>query len=201
MEKKYYPLTGLEEIRIADVTADDAAAYTAGTPEYFAPGQKADWASEQASEDVYADNQLQDTFYGSKKEKIIFQITGISEEKDAEIRGIYHDSTVGRTYSSGNESPPDKAMGIKMNKGKDGYVYIWFLKGTITGGNIVAETKKDGVTVSTREYTFNGKVTTHKFDYDNKEQGCAWSKGDTTTTNFDGSTWFNAVQTPPEIAA
>ena len=201
MDRQYYPIVGVENIYIAKNVVDSESGYSAGTPAKFAPGQKVDWATEQGSEALYADNLLKEMFFGTKKESAVFTITGLSEKEDAELRGIYHDEASGRSYSTGDEEPPHVAVGFKINKGKSDYVYVWFLKGTLSGGNVVAETKKDNVTISTREYTFNGLITDKKWTIDEEPKGLCWVKGDTSTEAFDGSSWFNQVQTPDTVSA
>lgn len=201
MDGEYYPLTGLESIYIASVDVDTSAAYTAGTPEEFAPGQDAEWMTEQGEEPLYAKNVLQDIFYGTKKESVRLVITGISPEKDAEIRGIYYDESTGRVYSTGDEYPPYYALGIMMNKGKADAAYVWFPKGTFTGGNMVTTTRKDGVTLNGREYTFNALVTDHKFTVNSESKGVSWVSGDTTDDAFSETGWFSAVQTPDTASA
>ncbi len=196
MERTYYPLTGIEEIYIAEDINDTRTSYSAGTPIYFAPTQTGEWTEEQSSEDIYGDNQLQDTFYGTKKSGLKITLTGVSTEMDAKIRGIYYDSTTGRAYSTGDEDPPYRAIGMKMNKGRGDYTYVWFPKGTFKGGTVKAQTKEDKVTLSTIEYEFSAVSTDCKFVLGDKTKGISWVKGDTTAAAFSGTNWFAQVQTP-----
>ena len=201
MEREYYPITGVEELYIAEDVVDTSAGYSAGTPEEFAPAEKIDWTSEQPSEPIYAKNKKLDVIYGTRKESVKFLATGVSEEKDARLRGIYNNPVNGVTYSTGDEEPPHCAVGFKINKGKGDYVFVWMLKGALSGGNIIAETKKDGVSIQTREYTFDGLITEHKWTVDGEEKGLSWSKGDTTSASFDGAGWFAQVHTPDVVSA
>ena len=201
MEKKYYPITGVKGVSVAKNVVDSAEGYSAGVPSALLFAQNVNWATEQPAEDLFGNDRRLDRFYGSKKETITFQLTGLSAEEDAEFRGIYMKPSSGRSYGTGDEEPPYTALGIKIKKGKDDYVYLWFLKGLITGGDIVAETKKDGVTLNTREYTYESLVTDKTWEINGEQKGVSYVKGDTTTSAFNPDGWFSQVQTPDTESA
>jgi phi13 family phage major tail protein len=193
---EFAPLTGLESVYIAGSISDTVSAYSAGTPKEFAPAENFDWAAEQAKQDLYLNNVLADQYYGLKKDVVRIRITDVSQEVDAEIRGIYRDPATGRMYSTGKEEPGLMALGAKINKGHGDYVYIWFPKGRFSGGNIIGTTKKGDVTINIREYVFEALVTAYQFTVNGETRGISWSKGDTSDDAFTETGWFSAVQTP-----
>jgi phi13 family phage major tail protein len=196
MESTYYPLTGIEEVYIAEGITDTSATYSAGTPEQFSPAESGEWTEDQNAKDAFYNNQHQDVFFGVKKTSIKLVVSGVSDAKDASIRGIYHNESTGRTTSTGNEEPPDCAFGMKMNKGKSDYVYVWFPKVRFSGGTIKAQTKTNDVTLNTIEYTITVLSTTHLFTVNGESKGITYHKGDTTTAAFDATSWWSQVQTP-----
>jgi len=201
VDKTFFPITGIEALFIAEDVQDSAASYQAGAPAEFAPAESGEWGEEQGSKELYYNNVLQDIYYGIKKSTITVKISGISAEKDAAIRGVYYDATTGRAISTGNEEPPYCALGMKINKGRGDYIFIWFPKGKFSGGKITAETKTGDVSVQTLEYTFSALATDKQFTVGGKTAGVTWVKGDTTDSTFDGSAWFSEVQVPDEPAA
>jgi phi13 family phage major tail protein len=201
MESTFYPITGIESIYIAGDIVDTAESYSAGTPEYFAPAANAEWAEEQSSKDAFYDNVKQDVFYGAALSSLVIRVSGISAQKDAEIRGKNYSAANGRVIGSGNSEPPLRAVGLKINKGSGNYVYIWFPKGRISGGKIIASTKTNDVTVNDVEYTFAALETAKQWTVNSITRGITWYKGDTTDAAFDGSSWFSQVQTPDTTSA
>jgi methionine-rich copper-binding protein CopC len=125
---------------------------------------------------------------------------------DAKLRGKHVIAASGRIAGSGNTTPPLCALGLKINKG-DGFIYLWFLKGRFSGGNVVAQTKAENATINMREYTFTAMETEKKFSYTDsisgavKSTGLTWFKGDTTQAGFDPTGWFTQVQTPDTTGA
>lgn len=201
MDKTFYPITGIEAVFIAESVQDSAEEYTAGIPAEFAPAESGEWGEEQGSKELYYNNALQDIFYGVKKSTITVKISGISAKKDASIRGVYYDPVTARAISTGNEEPPYCALGMKINKGRGDYIYIWFPKGKFSGGKVTAETKTGDVSVQTLEYTFTALATEKKFNVNSKTEGITWIKGDTTDVAFDAATWFSQVQVPADLPA
>lgn len=198
MDKTFFPITGIEGLYIAEDVQDSADTYTAGTPEEFAPAESGEWGEEQGSKELYYNNVLQDIYYGIKKSTITVKISGIPAKKDASIRGVYYDEASGRAISTGNEEPPYCALGMKINKGKGDYIYIWFPKGKFSGGKVTAETKTGDVSVQTLEYTFTALATEKQFMINGNNAGITWIKGDTTDETFDAKDWFSEVQVPAD---
>lgn len=201
MDKTFFPITGIEALYIAENVQDTAAGYTSGTPEEFAPAESGEWGEEQGSKELYFNNVLQDIYYGIKKSTITVKISGIPASKDASIRGVYFDETTGLAISTGNEEPPHCALGMKINKGRGDYIYIWFPKGKFSGGKVTAETKTGDVSIQTLEYTFTALATEKQFAVNGKQAGITWIKGDTTDEAFEADTWFSKVQVPTDPPA
>lgn len=63
---EYKSVIGLDQIYFALVTADTAAAYTAGTPAVLAPAAEISMKPVSSQETQYADNQAYDVFASGK---------------------------------------------------------------------------------------------------------------------------------------
>ena len=201
MENTFYPITGLKAAYIAENVVDLVSGYSAGTPEYFAPSENAEWTEEQPSTQVFYDNKMQDMFFGTAQSSIVLRISGISAEKDASIRGKQYISASGRVAGTANPEPPLCALGLLINKGHNDFVYLWFPKGRFSGGNIVATTKTNDVTINTIEYTFTALETDKQYSINGENTGITWFKGDTTDNAFSATGWFSEVQTPDTTSA
>lgn len=206
MNAEYYPITGIEGAFIAPVLADTADSYSAGTVIECPPAENANWATTQNSAPFFGNNAKQDELFGVEISAITLRLNGISEELDAKLRGKSYIAASGRVAGTGAAKPPLWALGLKINKGGE-YVYVWFLKGRFSGGNIVAQTVSDNVTVNMREYTFAAFETTHKFEYADeisgttKTTGLTWYKGETADAAFSETGFFDQVQTPDSDGA
>ena len=202
MIAEYYPITGIEDAYIAFDIQDSASAYSAGTPIQTPPAQNANWTSTQESQPIYGFNVKQDEVFGNEENAVVLRLVGISEDLDAKLRGKHIIAATGRIAGHGNPTPPLCALGLKISKASGEYTYVWFLKGRFSGGNIVAETKSQNVTINTREYTFTAFETEKKFTYldDISGQmvttGLVYHKGETAKPSFDPAGWFAQVQTP-----
>lgn len=206
MNAEYYPITGIEGVFIAPVLSDTADTYFAGTVIECPPVENANWTSTQNSAPFFGNNAKQDERFGVDINSVVIRLNGVSEELDAKMRGKSYIAASGRVAGSGNTNPPLWALGLKINKG-DEFVYIWFLKGRFSGGNVVAQTMADNVTINMREYTFAAFETTHKFTYTDaitsqeKTTGLTWFKGETADSAFSETGFFSQVQTPDTTGA
>ena len=207
MVAEYYPITGLKDAYIALGVVDTASAYSAGTPFETPPAENATWTITQASTPFFGFDAKQDDLPGSEISSAVIRLNGISEEMDAKIRGKARIASSGRIAGSGDTTPPLCALGLQIDKAPGEYVYVWFLKGRFSGGNIVAQTSADSKTINMREYTFTAVETTKKFTFtdaisgESKTTGLTWFKGETADDSFSATDWFTQVQTPDTTSA
>lgn len=198
MEKQYGEFVGVEDLHVAKVTADTEAAYTAGTPEYFAPTAEISIANNVNNAPQFYDNVAGFNYVSEGVSSLTLTVSGVPAAKMAEYLGKDYDETTGRVYDDGQPNPPEVALSFSFNKGPDGKRFYQYLKGTLSGGEEVGTSKADGnVTVHTYQLTFTALNTTHKWTIGSVLKSLKRIFADTTDDNFTGAaTWFNAVQVP-----
>ena len=126
--QEYKSAVGLRDIYYALVTQDDASAYAAGTPAYFAPAMTASQAPATNSKTVYADDGPFEVAVNEGETKIDFEVTNIPMEVLAAVLGKVFDAATGRVFDNGG-TPPDVALSFRSLKSNGSYRYYQFLKG------------------------------------------------------------------------
>ena len=189
---------GLKDLYIAAVSADSASAYTAGTPEYFAPVAEASATPAANRETQYADDRAFDVMTSEGETEIQLTVTSLPAEMEAYVTGEVFDGASGRVYDNANPSDaPDFALGFRSKKSNGSYRYYWFLKGRFSKPSEDFETETDTPAPKTTQIVFTAIKTTYQFTLDcNTTDGVKRMWGDTDTTNFSATGWFSAVQTP-----
>jgi len=192
---EYKSRIGLDSLYVAEVTADSATAYTAGTPESFAPAAEASQEPSTSFAIQFADDQPYDVMTGEGETKISLQVTNLPPEMLALITGKEFDSTTGRVYDNSAEAPYF-ALGFRSLKSNGSYRYYWFLKGKFDMPKEAMATKGASPEPKTLELTYTAIFTTYAFDVGSFNDTVKRVFGDDDTTNFDETGWFGAVQTP-----
>lgn len=202
----YSVIDGIESAYVAEVLTDEVSAYSAGAVSEFPPVDSADCTSSQASTPIFGGNSKVDDKFGTELNSIVIRLIGLSERDDAWLRGKSRVAATGNIIGSGSDKPPLRALGLKITKDED-LTCLWFPKGRFSGGNVVAVTKKDNVTVNTREYTFSASETKKKYTFTDeitgasRTKGVSYVKGDTLDPAFDATDFFSQVQTPDTTGA
>jgi phi13 family phage major tail protein len=181
------------------VTEDSAAAYTAGTPVYFAPAMEATIEPTVSTETQYADDAAYDTLVSEGETKLTLNVTNIPIEVLALITGKIFDAASGRLFDNAG-TPPYMALGFRSQKSNGSYRYYWFLKGRFDVPKEAAATKGEAPDPKPQEITFTGINTVHPFDLGDINGTVKRVMGDEDTTNFSGTGWFSQVQTPVVVA-
>lgn len=193
---EYKSRVGLDSLYIALVTADSAAAYTAGTPEYLAPAATASQKVTSSMDTQYADDLPFDVLTSEGPTEIELEVTGIPLEMMAIILGKTFDATTGRLYDYGG-TPPDVALSFRSLKSNGAYRYYQFLKGKFSPPDEETATKGEKAEPKVAKLKFVAIATTYAFEVStgvNKKVKRV--VGDTDTTNFSATSWFSQVQTP-----
>jgi phi13 family phage major tail protein len=198
---EYKSRIGLDNLHIAEVTQDDSSDFVADTPETLAPAAKAAQKPNSSVETQYADDAAFDVAYAEGDSEIELEVTALPTAMLAKIMGRPFDAASGRMYDVPAE-PPFMALSFRSKKSNGSYRYYQFLKGKFAMPEEEAETAADSPNPKTTKLIFKAVHTTHKFDVgEDENKAVKRVVGDEDTTNFDGSTWFNAVQTPDVAAA
>ena len=201
MDQKYGEFVGVDNLYYALISADTAAAYTAGTPEYLAPVAEIAGEPEVANKTTYYENKPANNYVTEGKTELNVTVSNVPAQLAAVLLGKYYDAESGRVYDAGEADPPDIALGFRYNMGKDGYRYYWYLKGTFSGGAEEAATKTNDVNEKTYELTFTAVTTTHQWIIDSVLKSLKRVFADTANAAFDPDGWFEQVQTPDTTSA
>lgn len=192
---EYKSTIGVSDLYVAAISEDSASAYTAGTPEYFAPLAEVGVEPSVNRETQYADDNPYDTFVSEGETVLTLTVTGIPPQMLAAVLGKTFDATTGRVYDTG-ATPPDYALGFKSKKSNGSYRYYWYLKGKFSTPSESFETQGDTPAPQTTEIVFTAVATTYQHDVGatNEEVKRVW--GDDDTDAFSGTGWFSQVQVP-----
>jgi phi13 family phage major tail protein len=202
MERKYDEFVGVDSVYAAIITEDTAAAYVTEAPEFFAPAAEIAGESEVSTLSTYYDNVPANNYVSEGATRLTITFSGVPADKYAKYTGKYYDAATGRVYDSGEPAPPDCALSFRFSKGKNGYRYYQYLKGTFEGGNEEAASKAVGnVDVKTYQMTFVAVTTTHMWEIDGAQKPLKRIFADTTDEGFDATGWFAQVQTPSTVGA
>lgn len=186
---------GLRDLYIALLSQDDASAYAAATPQYFAPAVNASQTPTTNSKTQYADDQAFDVMTAEGETKIDLEVTAIPLEMQALVLGKEYDAATGRMFDNGG-TPPDVALSFRAVKSNGAYVYFQYLKGKFSSPAQETATKTDSPDPKNTKITFTAVKTIYQFDLGDVNDGVKRVVGDEDATDFDGSTWFDAVQVP-----
>lgn len=186
---------GLRDLYIAVITQDDASAYAAATPQYFAPAVTASQAPTSNSKTQYADDGAFDVMTSEGETKIDIEVTAIPLSMLALVLGKEFDAATGRMFDNGG-TPPDLALSFRSIKSNGSYKYFQYLKGKFSAPSEETATKTDSPDPKNTKITFTAVKTIYQFDLGSINDGAKRVVGDEDADDFDGSTWFDAVQVP-----
>lgn len=196
---EYKSVVGLDSLYIAEVTVDTSTAYTADTPEYFAPAAEASVERESAMEIQRADDSDFDILSSKGKIKVSMKVTGVPMEMLAKINGDRFDSASGRIFLTNGE-PPFIALSFRSKKSNGSYVYIQYLKGKFSMPKTAYATLGETPEPKQVELEFNAIDTTYEFDTGDQDEKLKGLMLDEDTTNASSTSFFSQVQTPSVVA-
>lgn len=196
---EYKSVVGVDSVYIAQISADTAAAYTAGTPEYLAPIAEVSLKPKTSVETQYADDQAYDTSYSEAESDLELTITNLPPEMSAKLLGNHFDTATG-TVDEICGTPPYFAVGYRSMKSNGKYRYYWCLKVQFSAPEEGAQTKADKATPKTVKLVGKVLKTIYKFTVGSATDGVKRKWGDADTTNFSATSWFTQVQVPGTTA-
>ncbi len=199
----YGEIINCDNMHSSVVLEDSVEKYEAGKPEYLAPVAEVTHESNTTPNKRYYDGVLRfvDMVDGDGNVKII--VSGVPYSKAAELTGKYYNKDTGELYDAGTpKDTPWRTLSGRMELAGGEYRYFNYLKGKFSLGSEQARTKEDNITVNTTELTFTPAVTIHEFQLDADTVGGVKAvKADTTDEKFTKKdTWFDKIQTPPEVS-
>jgi phi13 family phage major tail protein len=197
---EYKSRIGLDSLYVAEVTADSASAYTAGTPAYLAPAAEASQEPATNAATQYADDQPYDAMSFEGETAINLTVTGIPPQMFATLLGRVFDTVSGRVFDNPSATPPYFALSFRSLKSNGSYRYYQYLKGRFSAPTEETATKGDSPDPKTTKLTYTAIPTVYEFDLGDINAPVKRVFGDEDTDNFSATGWFSQVQTP-SIAA
>ena len=198
---EYKSRIGLDSLYIAEVTQDEAAGYTAGTPQYLAPAAEAGQEPTQNTVTQYADDASFDVMSSEGETAITLTVTNIPLQILALITGRVYDAVNGLLYDDGGVAPYFALM-FRSLKSNGSYRYYAFLKGRFNVPSEAATTKGETPERKAMEIPYSAIKTV--FEWDNSESvtdGVKRIIGDEDAAGFDPTGWFAAVPEPLFVAS
>lgn len=197
---EYLSTVGLDDLYVAEVTQDDADAYVADTPEWFAPAAELKQEPTVNEETQYADDVPYDVMSIAAETKVTVNVTNIPAAMLAKIMGYVFDAASGRVFEDPDAVPPYMALSCRSIKSNGSYRYVQYLKGKFSKPSQEAATKADSPEFKQTEIVYTAIPTVHEFDLGDVNRRVTRVWGDEDTDSFDGSTWYSQVQTPVAAA-
>jgi len=201
MDQKYGEFVGVDNLHAAIIIEDSEENYIAETPEYLAPSAEIAGEAETNNIPTYYDNMPADNYVTEGPTTLTITVSGIPADKAAKYLGKKYDAATGRVLDTGEPNPPYCAISFRFNRGKNGYRYYQYLKGTFSGGSEEAASKSNNIDIRTYQLTFTAVNTTHKWEIDGELKSMKRIFADTSDPAFDPEGWFSQVQTPDVSSA
>jgi len=200
MTEKQYSIVGVDNVYYALVTQDDDDAYAAGTPIKLTQTMELKGTTEIDSQTQWADNAAHDVVDAEGNTNFEVIAPNIGEDVAAILLGEVHDVATGRVFDDADPTQaPYFALGYRFKKRNGSYRYRWYLKCRATKPDEEAQSESDKVNLKTTTLKITAVKTNYKFDVvgdASRMQGVKRVHGDEDLTNFDGASWFSAVQVP-----
>ena len=196
---EYRSVIGLNSLYVAEVTLDDASAYTAGTPAWLAPAAEASAEPSSSFEIQYADDQPYEVMASEGETKIGLKVTGIPLELLASMTGRVWDATTGRMYDNAGVAPYF-ALSFRSRKSNGSYRYYQYLKGRFDMPKDAVATLGEKAEPKVVEMTYTAIRTVYEFDLGDINDSVKRIVGDTDVIAFDETSWFSQVQVPGVVA-
>ncbi|MEN6522841.1 MAG: major tail protein [Anaerolineaceae bacterium] len=193
---EYNSRVGVDQVYVAEVLQDDAAAYSAATPEWLAPAALVSQEPSGSIETQYADDQPYDVSQSEGATKVTLEITGLPPEVQAKLTGSKFDATTGRVYDNAGV-PPFYALGFRSMKSNGKYRYFWFLRGKFNKPKEESATKGEKPEPKSLTLEFTALKTVHPFTVAAGVNDTVKRLfGDEDTDAFSATGWFTQVQVP-----
>lgn len=190
---------GVSDLVYAEVTKDDSTGYTTGPVKPLAGVAEISKATNTSSETHYYDNLPAIVIQSMTSDEITINASAIPLEVLAELKGQTYDAETG-TYIEAEGVQKTWAIGYKTENTKGEEYFVFRLKGSITVGDEVHQTKSDGTDANGQELTFTGISTIYKFQKTGK-QAMAVTVNASLDLIANKAGFFDSVQTPDTIQA
>lgn len=188
---------GCDNLVIAEVTADTAAAFTTGAVTLLAPVAEISKTVETSSETHYYDNVGMITIRAEGTDTVTLTVPVLPLSMLAKITGKSIDPTTGAFIDG---APIEKyfAVGYKLRLTDGSERFVWRMKGTFGFPDETSSTESDSIDTNNQELTFTGVQTIHEFTNGGRCRAVVIDERDELC---DLTTFFDTVQTPDTIGS
>lgn len=191
---------GLDSMHMAQISTDDATAYTAGTPEIIAPAVSAKVAVKSESQVQYADDGVFDSSSSEGESEIDLEFTAIPMQTLAKMLGKTYLDTIGMFVDGDGGGKPDFALSFRALKSNGKYRYYQYLKGTFNMPDDEFATLADKPDPKTVNVKYIASKTIHGFKTKtDRTERVKRVIVDADATGASVTGWFTAVKTPPVV--
>lgn len=186
---------GLDEIYVAEVTADTKEAFTTGTPFKLIPAGEMSVTVDKDSTNYWFDNGVFAIVGREGGTEITISGAGMRPADIAQLTGKTVDTETGAVFDAGSYTEKYWAFGGRKKNIDGTHEYFWFLKGSFAIPDESAKTEGEDTDATGTELTYTAVQTIHAFDGTGKV--CKRVVIDTETTEIAAEAdWFAQVVTP-----
>ena len=199
---EYKSPVGLDKLHVAEVTKDDATAYTAGDPEMLAPAGSAKVSSSVNTSVQYADDGPFDTATGEGETKVDIEVTNVPLAMAAKLTGKTLNATNGMLIHGSGGAAPEFALSFRSKKSNGKYRYIQYLKGTFSLADEEYNTMKETPEPKYVKLNYTALFTVYEFQTAaGKKERVKYTKVDEDVTESAAlaAAWFEQVNVPATV--
>lgn len=194
MANKFTLKRGLEDIYIAEITADDAENYTTGEPQKLIPAGELGITVDNEKTSIYFDNTVFAQIGKEGDSEVTISGAGLRAGMIAYITGKDVDDETGAILDDGMFKERYFALGAKMNNIDGTDELFWFNKGSFGIPDTNAKTKDDSTDANGNELTYTAIKTQHKFTNGKVSKRVVIDTADTQVKT--SQDWYAQVVTP-----
>ncbi len=196
----YEEYQGFDNLYFAEITKDDATAYTAGTPEVLAPAGEISVKTERATDPKYYDNQpfLIVTAEGFDEATLTVPVLPIALV--ARLLGKVVDTVTGALLDTGETQTKYFAIGYRLRFTDGTYRYVWRHKGTFRLDEESAKAQDSSTDTNNHKLIFTGITTKFRFELpDASKKPGKQLVVDARDGKANVTSWFTQVVTPENL--
>lgn len=160
----YEEYQGFDSLFFAEITKDDATAYTAATPAILAPAGEISVKTERASDPKYYDNQPYLIVTAEGFDEAILTVPVLPIALVAKLLGKVVDTATGALLDTGETTTKYFAIGYRLRFTDGTYRYVWRLKGTFRLDEESAKAQDNSTDTNNHKLIFTGITTKYRFD-------------------------------------
>lgn len=186
---------GLDELFVAEVTADTAEAFTTGEPFKLIPAGEMSVSVDKDSTNYWFDNGVFAIVGREGGSEITVSGAGMRPVDIAKLTGKAIDATTGAVFDDGTYTEKYWAFGGRKKNIDGTFEYFWFLKGSFAIPDDSAKTEGEDTDAAGTELTYTAIQTIHRFEQSGKV--CKRVVIDTESVELTADAdWFAQVVTP-----